>query len=260
MSESILGLEDKVVVVTGSSQGVGLGCARQFARVGADVVLVGRRAEPLKAAAEELRAFGGEVLTVTADVTRQADIERMVADAMERFGRIDVAVNNVGGRRGKPEGTLLDSGRDYWEQTLDVNLTTVLACTQAFARAMMEKDTRGVIVNVASTTAYKATPHLAPYGAAKAGLLQLTKTLALELAPHGIRVVGVSPGMTDTDALREFMNGETIAARTKHLPAGRVGVPDDLGRVVVMLASELGAWVYGTTLVADGGELIAEGG
>jgi len=260
MSDSILGLEGKVVVVTGSSQGVGLGCARQFARVGCDVVLVGRRADPLKAAAEELRELGGEVLTVTADVTRQSDVDAMVAASLERFGRIDVAVNNVGGRRGKPEGTLMDSGREYWEQTLDVNLTTVLACTQAFARAMMDRGTPGVIVNVASTTAYKATPHLAPYGASKAGLLQLTKTLALELSAHGIRVVGVSPGMTDTDALREFMDGSQIAARAEQLPAGRVGVPDDLGRVVVMMASELGSWVYGSTLVADGGELIAEGG
>ena len=260
MTDSILGLEGKVVVVTGSSQGVGLGCARQFARVGCDLVLVARRKEPLEVAAEELRTQGAEVLTVVADVTRQTDIETLVAAALERFGRIDVAVNNVGGRRGKPEGTLLDSGRDYWERTLDVNLTTVLACTQAFARAMIERGTRGVIVNVASTTAYKATPNLAPYGAAKAGLLQLTKTLALELSAHGIRVVGVSPGMTDTDALREFMDTEAIALRAEHLPAGRVGVPDDLGRVVLMMASDLGSWVYGSTLVADGGELIAEGG
>jgi len=260
MSDSILGLEGKVVVVTGSSQGVGLGCARQFARVGCEVVLAARRSEPLQAAAAELRALGGEVLAVTADVTQQADIEALVAASLDRFGRIDVAVNNVGGRRGKPEGTLMESGRAYWEQTLDVNLTTVLACTQAFARVMIEKGTAGVIVNVASTTAYKATPNLAPYGAAKAGLLQLTKTLALELSAHGIRVVGVSPGMTDTDALREFMDGEQIAARAEHLPAGRVGLPDDLGRAVLMMASDLGAWVYGSTLVADGGELIAEGG
>lgn len=260
MSESILGLQDKVVVVTGSSQGVGLGCARQFARVGTDVVLVGRREKPLETAAEELRGLGREVLTVQADVTVDADIERMVDAAMERFGRIDVAVNNVGGRRGKPEGALLDSGPEYWRKTLDVNLYSVLACTQAFARAMISTGTSGSIVNVASVTGYKATPRLAPYGAAKAGLIQLTKTLALELAPHGIRVTGVAPGMVDTDSLREFLDDAAIAERAQHLPAGRVGMPDDLGRAVVMMASDLGSWVYGSTLIADGGELIAEGG
>ena len=260
MSESILGLENKVVVVTGSSQGVGLGCARQFAIAGADVVLVARRGEPLKAAAEEIRALGRQVLTVTADVTREADIETMVESSMERFGRIDVAVNNVGGRRGKPEGGLLDSGAEYWRKTLDVNLMTVLTCSQAFARAMISKQTPGVIVNVASVAGYKASPNLAPYGAAKAGLVQLTKTLAVELAPHDIRVTGVAPGATDTDSLREWLDDEAIAERGKHMPAGRIGTPDDLGRVVVMLASNLGAWVYGSTLIADGGELVAEGG
>jgi len=260
VSESILGLEDKVVVVTGSSQGVGLGCARQFARVGADVVLVARRGEPLKAAAEEIRALGRQVLTVTADVTCETGIEAMVESSMERFGRIDVAVNNVGGRRGKPEGALLDSGPDYWNRTLDVNLVSVLACSQAFARAMISSQTSGVIVNIASVAGYKASPRLAPYGAAKAGLVQLTKTLALELAPHGIRVAAVAPGAVDTDSLREWLDDEAIAERARHLPAGRFGTPDDLGRVVVMLASDLGAWVYGSTLVADGGELIAAGG
>ncbi len=259
MSESILGLENKVVVVTGSSQGIGLGCARQFARAGADVVLVARRGEPLKAAAEEIRALGRQVLAVTADVELETGIETMLESSMERFGRIDVAVNNVGGRRGKPEGALLDSGPDYWRKTLDVNLITVLACSQAFARAMISSQTSGVIVNVASVAGYKASPRLAPYGAAKAGVVQLTRTLAMELAPHGIRVTAVAPGATDTDSLREWLDDEAIAERGKRMPAGRIGTPDDLGRVVVMLASNLGAWVYGSTLVADGGEQLAEG-
>lgn len=258
MSASVLGLEGKVAVVTGSSQGVGLGCARQFARVGADVVLVGRRAAPLRAAAAELRDFGREVLTVEADVESDAGIAAMVAAAIARFGRIDVAVNNVGGRRGGPEGALLESGPDFWRKTLDFNLTSVLACTQAFARSMIAAGRSGVIVNVASVAAFKATPHLAPYGAAKAGLVQLTWTLARELAPHGIRVCGVAPGMVDTDSLREWLDADQIAERGRRLPAGRIGTPDDIGRVVVTLASDLAAWIYGSTLVADGGELLGE--
>jgi NAD(P)-dependent dehydrogenase (short-subunit alcohol dehydrogenase family) len=260
MSESVLGLENKVVVVTGSSQGVGLGCARQFARVGAHVVLVGRRSDRLEAAAREIRELGREVLAVTGDVTLDEDIENLVSAAMERFNRIDVWVNNVGGRQGKPDGAFLESGPEYWRQTLDLNLQSVLACTQAFARTAISTGTPGTVVNIASVAAYKASPHLAPYGAAKAALIQLTKTLALELAPHGIRVMGVAPGMVDTDSLREWLDDEALAARAKRLPAGRIATPDDLGRVVVMMASDLGAWVYGSTLVADGGELIAAGG
>ncbi len=260
MDDSILGLQDKVVVVTGSSQGVGRGCARQFARAGAHVVVVARGLERAEQAAVELRSLGGEALAIQADVTVQDDIERMVATTLERFGRIDVAVNNVGGRRGKPAGSLLESGPDYWRQTLELNLFTVLTCTRAFADVMIARAQRGVIINIGSTTAYKATPHLAPYGAAKAGLIQLTRTLALELAPHGIRVTGVSPGMVDTDALREFMDDATLAERGQQVPAGRIATPDDLGKVAVLMASDLAAWVYGDTLVADGGELLVPGG
>jgi NAD(P)-dependent dehydrogenase (short-subunit alcohol dehydrogenase family) len=217
MSESLLGLEDKVVVVTGSSQGVGLGCARQFARAGSDVVLVGRRSKPLESAAEEIRALGRQVLTVEADVTREEDIAKMVEASMGRFGRIDVAINNVGGRRGKPDGALLDSGPEYWRQTLELNLDTVFACTQAFARAMISTGTSGAIVNIASVTAYKSSPNLAPYGAAKAGLIQLTRTLALELAPHGIRVTGVAPGMVHRHAGRSRPGRPDDGVRSRRL-------------------------------------------
>jgi 2-deoxy-D-gluconate 3-dehydrogenase len=258
MDASVLGLEGKVAVVTGSSQGVGLGCARQFARAGAGVVLVGRRKDALREAASELERFGGAVLPVEADVEREADVAALVEAALARFGRIDVAVNNVGGRRGAPEGTVLDSGPDFWRRTLAFNLDSVLACTQAFARSMIATGRSGVIVNVASVAAFKASPRLAPYGAAKAGLVQLTRTLARELAPHRIRVCGVAPGMVDTDSLREWLDAGAIAERGSRLPAGRIGTPDDIGRVVVLLASDLAAWVYGSTLIADGGELLGD--
>ncbi len=260
MADSMLGLKGKVVVVTGSSQGVGRGCAEQFARAGAHVVLVARGLERAEAAAKEVRSLGVEALAVQADVSVQADIDRMVAETLTRFGRIDIAINNVGGRRGKPEGGLLESGLDYWRETLELNLLTVLTCTRAFADAMISKGEGGVVVNVASTTAYKASPNLAPYGAAKAGLIQLNKTLALELAPHGIRVVGLSPGMVDTDSLREFMDEDMLAARGKQIPAGRIAMPEDLGKAAVLLASDLAGWVYGDTLVCDGGELLVSGG
>lgn len=260
MSRSFLGLEDKVAVITGASQGVGLGCARQFVRAGADVVITGRRPEPLEKAAAELRGAGRDVLTFVGDAEDADDVARLVAATKERFGRADVLVNNVGGRRGKPEGRLLDSGPDYWRGTIERNLVSVFTCTQAFARLMIETGRPGVVVNVASVAAYHASPRLAPYGASKAGLVHATSTLAIELAPHGIRVCGVAPGMVDTDSLREWLDDEKLAARGRRLPAGRIAKPDDLGKVVLMMASDLGGWIYGSTLVADGGELLGDVG
>lgn len=251
-----LELEDKVVVVTGGSQGVGRGCADQFARAGAHVAIVARGIERAERAAAEIRTLGRDALAIRADVTQRDDIERIVVETTERFGRIDIAVNNVGGRRGAPEGTLLESGPEYWKGTIDLNLFSVLECTQAFARAMIDRNTRGAIINIASVAATKASPGLAPYGAAKAGLIQLTKTLALELAPHGIRVNGVAPGMVDTDSLREFLDDESLERRAAEVPAGRVASPDDIGKVVVLLASGLAGWIYGHTVVADGGEIL----
>ncbi len=258
MQDSVLGLEGKVVVITGASQGVGLGCARQFARVGADLVITGRRPEPLEAAATALRVFGREVVTVAGDAEDPQDVARVVDAARQRFGRVDVLVNNVGGRRGKPEGTILESGPDYWRGTIERNLVSVLTCTQAFARFMIETKRPGVIVNIASVGAHRASPRLVPYGASKAGLIQATGTLARELAPHGIRVCGVAPGMVETDSLREWMTEKQMTDRGRRLPAGRLGQPDDIGKAVLMLASDLGAWIYGPTLVADGGELLGD--
>lgn len=257
---SALGLEDKVVVVTGGSQGVGHGCAIEFARAGAHVVLLARGLERAEAAAASVRALGREAHAIQADVMQDEDIERAVAEAVDRFGRIDVAINNVGGRSGKPEGTLLESGPDYWRETLELNLYSVLACSQAFARTMIDRGSGGAIVNIGSVAGFKASPGLAPYGAAKAALVQLTKTLALELASHGIRVNAVAPGMVDTDSLREYLDDTALALRAKQIPAGRIAKPEDIGKVAVLLASELANWVTGQTLIADGGELLALGG
>lgn len=258
MSNSILGLEDKVAVITGASQGVGLGCARQFVRAGAHVVITGRRPEPLELAAKALRASGRTVVPVVADVEEEAGVAAMVEAVRREFGRVDVLVNNVGGRKGKPEGTLLESGPDYWRGTLERNFLSVLGCTQAFARFMIETKRPGVVVTVASVGAYRASPRLIPYGASKSALIQATGTLARELAPHGIRVCGVAPGMVDTDSLREWFDPKSLEARGKKLPAGRIGKPDDIGKAVLMLASDLGAWIYGPTLIADGGELLGD--
>ena len=254
-----LGLEGRVVVVTGASQGVGHGCAMEFARAGARVAVIARGLGRAEAVADAIRELGGQSIAIQADVMIDADVRRSVEEVTGRFGRVDVLVNNVGGRSGSPEGRLLDSGPDYWRQTLELNLYSVLVCTQAYAAALAEQDASGVVVNIGSVAGYKASPGLAPYGAAKAGLVQLTKTLAIELAEHGIRVNGVAPGMVDTESLRAFLDDAALAERAKGIPAGRIAKPEDIGRVVLLLASDLAAWVTGQTLIADGGELLAAG-
>jgi len=255
---SALGLEDKVVVITGGSQGVGRGCAMQFARAGAHVAVAARGTVQAEEVAVSVRSLGRQALTIQADVTRDADIARVVSETLDRFGRLDVAINNVGGRRGEPEGTLLESGPEYWRKTLELNLYTTLACSQAFARAMIKSQSGGVIINIGSVAGFRASPGLAPYGAGKAGLVQLTKTLALELAPHAIRVAAVAPGMVDTESLREYLSEQDLAERSKRIPAGRIATPEDIGKVVVLMASDLGSWIYGQTLIADGGESLSQ--
>jgi NAD(P)-dependent dehydrogenase (short-subunit alcohol dehydrogenase family) len=125
---------------------------------------------------------------------------------------------------------------------------------------MIERESPGVIVNIGSVAGFKASPGLAPYGAAKAALVQLTKTLGLELAPQRIRVNAVAPGMVDTDSLREYLDEAALAERAQQVPARRIAKPEDIGKVVVLMASDLASWVTGQTLVADGGELLAAGG
>jgi 3-oxoacyl-[acyl-carrier protein] reductase len=222
-------------------------------------VVVARGLERAEAVAEEVRGLGREALALQADVTVKTEMDSVVASTLERFGRVDVGINNVGGRAGKPEGLLLDSSPDYWHRTTELSLYSAFYGCHAFARAMVDRGTRGVILNIASTTAYKANPALAPYAAAKAGVIQLTKSLARELAPHGIRVAGIAPGMVNTDSLREFMSPEMIEERGQSVPAGRIAGPDDLGKVAVLMASDLAGWVYGQTLIADGGETLADG-
>ena len=254
MSDTMLGLEDKVVVVTGSSQGVGRGCALQFARAGAHVVIVARGLELAEEVAAEVRALGRQSIAVQADVTRKEDVDRMIAAALDKFGRIDVGVNNVGGRGGTPVGSVLESDPGFWQETFEISLYTVLLNTKAFAATMVERQIQGAIVNVASVAALKSTPGIATYGAAKAAVMQLTKTLASELGPYGIRVNAVAPGMVDTKALAAFLTPEERANRVAKIPLARLATPDDIGKAVVLVASDLAGWITGETVVTDGGQ------
>ena len=272
MSESLLGLENKVAVVTGSANGIGRACAYELARAGTHVVVSDLQKERAASerVAEEVRALGREALVVDADASLEPDVEALVAAALERFGRIDVGVNNAGRTGRPPDGpeaplfhrpTSLEAGLDYWNEMLEVGLTSVYLSCRAFATAMVAREIRGSIINISGHAGMRASVGLAPYGAAKAGVIHLTKTLGAELAPHGIRVNSVAPGATDTRALRQYFADPKRRERAAAaIPMGRIGTPEDIARVVVLMASDLAGWVTGQTLSADGGQSIAGSG
>ena len=215
----------------------------------------------------EVRIFRPETCNETRKVGRRSLDLR---GTLERFGRLDVGVNNAGRTARPPAGsatpifhepTSLEAGLDYWNDMLEVGLTSVFLGSRGFARAMAEREIRGSIINVSGHAGMRASVGLAPYGAAKAGVIHLTKTLGAELAPHGIRVNSVAPGATDTRALRGYFSTEERRARAAAaIPMGRIGTPEDIAKVVVLLASDLAGWVTGQTLSADGGQSIAGSG
>jgi 3-oxoacyl-[acyl-carrier protein] reductase len=253
MSNALLGLENKCVVVTGSGQGLGRGIALLFARAGADLVIADLEADPARSVAEEVQALGRRSAFIQADVRREADIQRVVDRALDQFGRLDVGVNNVGGIGGLEPRPFLEANADFWDQIVERNLRATFLCCLAFARAMVATKTGGAIVNIAAIGALRGAVNLAPYGAAKAGIIQLTKTLAVELGPHGIRVNCVAPGRTETPALALHVPPEMRERTAKAVPLGRLATPEDVGGMVLALASDLGAFTTGQTVAVDGG-------
>ena len=250
--------ENQVVVVTGGGGGIGKAAAARFLEEGASVVLSSRRFEVLDAARRELDPAGDRVALVAGDVSSGVAAERLVEAAVGRFGGVDVLVNSTGIFRPTP---FLDQTDEEVEEALDSILRPTFYASQAAARAMVAAGGGGAIVNVGSMwalDAITATPTSA-YSAAQAGRHALTKNLALELAPHGIRVNTVALAFVETPAYERFMTPEQARAvldsvNTFH-PLGRHGQPADVVEAILFLASDRAGWITGTTLPIDGGVL-----
>jgi 7-alpha-hydroxysteroid dehydrogenase len=241
-----------VAVVTGSGQGIGRGIAVGLAEAGADVVVTARRPADLAATAALIEAAGRRAVIVDGDIRADGMNDRLAEAAVTAFGRLDVWVNNVGGSDEKTTRLLVDTPAEVWRSQLELNLTAAFLGAQAAAGRMADG---GCIVNIASGAGMRGSPRTGPYAAAKAGLLNLTQTLALELAPR-IRVNAVSPGQVPTEAFREVlgMDGDAqLAALAEVTPLGRLGTPEDIAAAVVYLCSPAGAWVTGENLLVAGG-------
>jgi NAD(P)-dependent dehydrogenase (short-subunit alcohol dehydrogenase family) len=248
-------LDEKVAVVTGSGQGIGRAIAWALADAGCDVVINARRSDDLAVTAAGVEERGGRALIVVGDIR---DLSETLADrAMAEFGRIDIWVNNVGGSDEKDVHALADTPDETFRSQLELNLTSAFqGCKAAVARMKDNGSSAagGVIVNITSGAGTRGSPMTGPYAAAKAGLINLTQTLALEVAELNIRVNAVSPGPVATEAYREVLGVEDRldeVART--IPLGRLGTPDDIAAIVLFLCSPASSWITGEHHLVAGG-------
>ena len=241
-------LTDRVAVVTGSGQGIGRAIAWGLADAGCDVVVNARRLGDLETTAAGVRERGRNALIVDGDIR---DLSETIADrTMERFGRLDIWVNNVGGSDEKATRSLMDTPDEVFRAQLELNLTSAFQGCKAAAKRMQPG---GSIVNISSGAGLRGSPFTGPYAAAKAGMNNLTETLALELAPN-IRVNSVAPGPVATEAFSEVLGTdgqhEAIAAT---IPLGRIGAPDDIAGAVLFFCSDAASWVTGQLMLVAGG-------
>jgi len=241
-------VEGRVALVTGGSRGIGLGIARRFCESGGNVMLVSRSAENLEAAAASLDALGGEVAWTVGHVGRTADGEAAVAATIERFGALDVLVNNAG--TNPYFGPLVEIDDVRLQKTYEINQASVVTWSRA-AWGQWMSEHGGAILNVASIGGLVAEPGIGWYNATKAAVIHLTRQLALELAPK-VRVNGIAPGLVRTELARGLWEGnEERIART--LPLGRIGEVDDVAPIALLLVSDAASWITGQTVVVDGG-------
>jgi NAD(P)-dependent dehydrogenase (short-subunit alcohol dehydrogenase family) len=248
-----LGLEGRRALVTGAGAGIGQAIVIWLAHAGCDVALADKDARGLQATADAIARTGRRGESITIDLREANAPERLIGQVVAALGGLDVAVNNVGMLGGRAPAPFLEQDDAYIHDVVAQNLLLTAACCRAEARAMVAADTPGVILNVSSGETTRPALDLAAYGAAKAGVNHLTQTLAAELGPHGIRVNAIAPGTTLTTEVRAALTDEYVDALTASIPLQRMNEPDDLARLAVAVASDLGRGVTGQLLLADNG-------
>jgi 3-oxoacyl-[acyl-carrier protein] reductase len=242
--------QNEVAIVTGAGRGIGETIASSLAAEGATVVIADLDRPSAERVASEITDAGHRALAVQADVAEPSQVNSLIADTLSRFGRLDVLVNNAGIGSNKP---VLETTLEEWELQLRVNLTGTFLCGQAAARAMLKSKTGGRIVNIASISGQRGGQGRGAYGASKAGVILLTKVMAVELAPLGVRVNAVSPGPVDTDQSRGTHTPSTRRAYYDRIPVRRYGEREEIAAAVLFLASRESSFVNGHVLNVDGG-------
>jgi NAD(P)-dependent dehydrogenase (short-subunit alcohol dehydrogenase family) len=253
MSAAWFDLTGKVAVVTGGSKGLGSAFAGALARAGADLAITSRTQTDLDQVAAELREHGHQVLSVRSDVTDEESIHTMVQQVIDRFGQIDILVNNAGV---EGVGAVTEMTAEYWDHVFHVNLRGPMLCCKHVGAHMIRRR-RGKVINVASVLASRVARYMGPYAASKGGLVQLTRTLALEWIRHNVQVNALCPGYFLTPMNEEFFASEAGRRLITKLPIGRLGEAHELEGAVVFLASDATSYITGTTLYVDGGHSLA---
>ncbi|MFC2022041.1 SDR family NAD(P)-dependent oxidoreductase [Chloroflexota bacterium] len=247
-------LEGKVAIVTGGGTGIGRGIALEFAKAGVDVVVSSRRLAVLEEAAGEIRALGKRSLAVQADISRKSDMDNLVQRVIDEFGGIDILVNNAGTIIRE---SLLDLREEDWDRVIDTNLKGTYLCCQAVGRVMVERK-KGNIINMASFAAMKATVGRGVYAASKAGMVMLTRVLAMELASSNIRVNAIAPSQVRTEFTRPLWSdpeSEYFKQYMARVPMGRIAEVNEIAGVALFLASDASSYITGQTIGVDGGVL-----
>ncbi len=248
-------LKNKIVIVTGARRGMGKSHALVLAKAGAKVVVSDISEEDCQKVVEEIKKEKGEALAVKCDVSKKEEVDNLVKKTIERFGRVDILVNNAGICQFKP---FLELTEEEWSRTLNINLKGYFLCAQAVAKEMV-KQKSGRIINIASVASGQVgigMATLAHYCASKGGIIAMTEALAVELAPFGIRVNAIAPGMIETPMIDPMKKDpKMMEAMLARVPMHRVGNPEEVSNLVLFLASNASSYITGSTVVIDGGWL-----
>jgi 3-oxoacyl-[acyl-carrier protein] reductase len=253
--KNYLDLTGRVALVTGASSGIGAATASVLADLGAILALgYHQNEEGANQVLDQIMKEGGKALAICADMRRAADISSLVKRATDELGPIDILVNNAGSLVQRQ--TIRELTPERWNEIMNLNLTSVMLCSQAVATSMIERK-RGAIINIVSIAGRTGGgPGAAAYSVAKGGLITFTKSLAKELAPHGVRVNAISPGVIDTPFHQVFSTPEMIRNFVTAIPLGRVGTPLECAKVIAFLASDASSYIVGETIEVNGGQLM----
>jgi 3-oxoacyl-[acyl-carrier protein] reductase len=245
-------LEQRIAIVTGAGQGIGRAIALGLAREGARVVIADVNEESASTVKNEIEAGGGRALVIRTDVSNEISVRAMAKRSLEEFGRVDILVNNAGIF---PTSSVEEMREEDWDRVIGTNLVGAFLCSRAVVPKFLEQGT-GRIISLTSGRAFQGAKNGAHYAASKAGIIGFSKSLALELAPHGITVNVICPGITDTAQPRGHQTEEQMYAQGQRIPLGRIGQPEDLVGPAVFFASDAAAFVTGQTILVNGGSIM----